>query len=82
MVAHWKIMYLVGMGAIVMDHAVVKKNSLIAAGAIVLENTVVEEGCIYAGVPAKKVKEMEPEHFENINKRIADNYTMYADWFR
>src|SRR6185295_4772081 len=73
---------LVGMGAIVMDHAVVEKNSLIAAGAVVLENTRVESGCIYAGVPAKKVKTLSPEHFEDINMRIANNYIMYAEWFK
>lgn len=71
----------VGMGAIVMDHAVVKSNSLIAAGSVVLENTIVESGCIYAGVPAKKVKELSAEHFEQINLRIANNYVMYANWF-
>lgn len=72
----------IGMGAIVMDHAVVEKNSLIAAGAVVLENTRVESGSIYAGVPAKKVKELSPEHFKNINERIANNYVMYAEWFK
>lgn len=72
----------VGMGAIVMDHAVVEKNSLIAAGSVVLENTRVESGSIYAGVPAKKVKEMSPRHFEEINMRIANNYVMYAEWFK
>ncbi len=73
---------LVGMGAIVMDHAVVEKNSLIAAGSVVLENTRVESGSIYAGVPAKKVKEISPEHFEQINMRIANNYVMYSEWFK
>lgn len=72
----------VGMGAIVMDHAVVEKNSLIAAGSVVLENTRVESGCIYAGIPAKKVKELSPEHFEQINHRIANNYVMYAEWYK
>ncbi len=73
---------LIGMGAIVMDHAYVEKNSLIAAGSVVLENTRVESGSIYAGVPAKKVKELSPEHFQNINERIADNYVKYASWFK
>ena len=73
---------LVGMGAIVMDHCVVEKNSLIAAGSVVLENMRVETGNIYAGVPAKKVKEISPEHFEQINMRIANNYVMYAEWFK
>lgn len=72
----------VGMGAIVMDHAVVETNSIVAAGAVVLENTRVESGSIYAGVPAKKVKELSHEHFKNINERIANNYVMYAEWFK
>lgn len=72
----------IGMGAIVMDHAVVEKNSLVAAGSVVLENTRVESGSIYAGVPAKKVKELSPEHFSQINMRIANNYVMYAEWFK
>lgn len=73
---------LVGMGAIVMDHVVVHEGALIAAGAVVLENTVVEAGAIYAGVPAKKVKQLDPETFRNQNQRIAGNYIRYADWFR
>lgn len=72
----------IGMGAIVMDHAVIEKNSLIAAGSVVLENSRVESGSIYAGIPAKKVKELSPEHFENINMRIARNYLMYAEWYK
>ena len=72
---------LIGMGAIVMDNAVIEKNSLIAAGAVVLENTVVESGSIYAGVPAKKVKSLSAEHFKQMIERIADNYVMYAKWF-
>jgi carbonic anhydrase/acetyltransferase-like protein (isoleucine patch superfamily) len=70
------------MGAIVMDNVVVQKNALVAAGAVVLENTIVESGCIYAGVPAKKVKELSPEHFSQINERIANSYVMYAGWFK
>ena len=73
---------LIGMGAIVMDHVVVESNSIIAAGAVVLENTVVKSGSIYAGVPAKKVKEVTPELFNGEIKRIANNYTMYAGWFK
>lgn len=73
---------LVGMGAIVMDHAYVEKNSIIAAGAIVLENTRVEAGCIYAGIPARKVKEVSQEQFEGTISRIANNYVMYAGWLK
>ena len=72
---------LVGMGAIVMDNCVVERNSIIAAGAVLLENTRVESGSIYAGVPAKKVKQLSPEQFETLNQRIADNYVMYASWY-
>ncbi|HMR44044.1 MAG TPA: gamma carbonic anhydrase family protein [Saprospiraceae bacterium] len=73
---------LIGMGAIVMDHAVVGENCLIAAGAVVLENTVCEPGHIYAGVPAKKVKAISPDVFKDTVERIANNYIMYASWFK
>jgi carbonic anhydrase/acetyltransferase-like protein (isoleucine patch superfamily) len=72
---------LIGMRAVVMDHAVIGENSMIAAGAVVLENTIVEPGSIWAGVPAKKIKEMTPEHFKEINERIANNYIRYARWY-
>ncbi len=73
---------LVGMGAIVMDQAVVEENVLIAAGAVVLENSRLEAGHIYAGVPAKKVKALDAATFKDTIERIANNYVMYADWFR
>ena len=73
---------LVGMGAIVMDHAVVEANALIADGAVVLEHTVVEAGSVFAGVPAKKVKSVSPELFREMNERIAKNYTFYKTWFK
>ncbi len=72
---------LVGMGAIVMDHAVVEENVLIAAGAVVLEGSVLESGHIYAGVPAKKVKAISPETFKDTIERIANNYILYSSWF-
>jgi carbonic anhydrase/acetyltransferase-like protein (isoleucine patch superfamily) len=73
---------LIGMGAIVMDNAVVHSNTLIAAGAVVLENTVCEGGSIYAGVPAKKVKDISEELIHSGINRIANNYVKYAGWFR
>ena len=73
---------LVGMGAVVMDGCVVEENCLIAAGAVVLENTHIKSGSVYAGVPAKKVKELTPELFEGEVKRIANNYLMYSSWFK
>jgi len=71
---------LVGMGAIVMDNAIVQSGSIVAAGAVILENTVVESGYIYAGVPAKKVKKIEGDLSE-IFERTAKNYTLYKTWF-
>lgn len=72
---------LIGMGAIVMDNAVVHSNTIIAAGAVVLEGTICEGGAIYAGVPAKKVKDIAPEKVEGEINRIANNYVGYARWF-
>ena len=73
---------LVGMGAIVMDNSQIGSNCIIAAGSVVLENTRVEPGSIYAGIPAKKVKDIPAEMISGEIKRIADNYVMYARWYR
>jgi carbonic anhydrase/acetyltransferase-like protein (isoleucine patch superfamily) len=73
---------LVGMGAIIMDNAQIGSNSIIAAGAVVLENTIVEPGSIYAGIPAKKVKNISEALINGEINRIADNYVMYSEWFK
>jgi carbonic anhydrase/acetyltransferase-like protein (isoleucine patch superfamily) len=73
---------LIGMGAIVMDNVHVKSNCIIAAGSVVLENTIVESGTIYAGVPAKKVKNISEEMIKGEIHRIADSYLMYSGWFK
>jgi carbonic anhydrase/acetyltransferase-like protein (isoleucine patch superfamily) len=73
---------LIGMGAIVMDNAVVHSHSIIAAGAVVLEGTIVEAGSIYAGVPAKKVKDISQELIHGEIDRISNNYIRYAGWFK
>jgi len=73
---------LIGMGSIVMDNAVIGENSIIAAGAVVLEGTNVPPGSIYAGVPAKKVKDISPELLKGEVERIANNYLMYSSWFK
>jgi len=73
---------LIGMGAIVMDGVVVESNTIIAAGAVVTQGTHVEANCIYAGVPAKKVKEMNKELSEGEIKRIAESYVMYSGWYK
>jgi carbonic anhydrase/acetyltransferase-like protein (isoleucine patch superfamily) len=72
---------LIGMGAIVMDGAVIHSGAVIAAGAVVLANTIVEANSIYAGMPAKKVKEA-GEKMEEVISRTAKNYPMYASWFK
>ncbi|GAB2547664.1 gamma carbonic anhydrase family protein [Rufibacter soli] len=72
---------LIGMGAIVMDNAVVEQYCIVAAGAVVLENTICESGHIYAGVPAKKVKALSQDQISGMAK-TADNYVMYASWFQ
>ena len=72
---------LIGMGAIVMDNVEVGSNSIIAAGAVVLQNTKIEPGSIYAGVPAKKVKDISAEMISGEINRIADNYVMYSGWY-
>lgn len=73
---------LIGMGAIVMDNCEIGSNSIIAAGAVLTEGTIVPSGCIYAGVPAKKVKDISEELINGEINRIADNYLMYSSWFK
>ena len=73
---------LIGMGAIVMDNCVIGSNTIIAAGAVVTEGTIVPSGCIYAGVPAKKVKDISQELISGEIDRIANNYVKYSGWFK
>lgn len=73
---------LIGMGAIVMDNAHVGSDSIVAAGAVVLENTIIEPGSIYAGIPAKKVKDISQELIHGQINRIAENYVKYSSWFK
>ncbi len=73
---------LIGMGALVMDRCQVHSNSIVAAGAVLLEGTVVEEGSIYAGVPAKKVKEISKDSVHEEIQRIAQNYVRYSSWYK
>ena len=73
---------LVGMSAVIMDNARVGSNSLIAAGSVVLENTIIEPGSVYAGVPAKKIKDINQELTAGLLDRISNNYIKYAGWYR
>ena len=45
---------LIGMGAIVMDDAVIESNTIIASGSVVLQKSILEPNSVYAGAPAKK----------------------------
>lgn len=73
---------LVGMGSIIMDDCVIESNSIIAAGAVVTKNTRVEAGSIYAGIPAKKVKDVSEELIAGEIDRISNNYVKYSSWFK
>lgn len=73
---------MVGMNAVVLDDAVIESNSIIAAGSVVTKGTVVESGSVYAGVPAKKIKQVSPELLEGEINRIAGSYGMYAGWYK
>lgn len=73
---------LIGMGSIVMDDCIIESNSIIAAGAVLTKNTHVKSGSIYAGVPAKKIKDISQELISGEIDRIANNYVKYSDWFK
>lgn len=73
---------LVGIGATILDNAVIGHNSIIAANSLVLTGTIVEPNSVYAGVPAKKVKDIEPNQTKEMINKIANNYLMYASWYK
>jgi carbonic anhydrase/acetyltransferase-like protein (isoleucine patch superfamily) len=73
---------LIGMGAIIMDDCVLESNCIIAAGAVVTKNTIVKSGSIYAGMPAKKIKDISTELISSENDRIANSYIKYAGWYK
>ncbi|MDE5980966.1 MAG: gamma carbonic anhydrase family protein [Bacteroidaceae bacterium] len=73
---------LVGMGATVLDHAVVGRGAIVAAGALVLSNTVIGDGELWGGVPAKFIKKVDPEQAQALNKTYAGHYVEYSDWYR
>lgn len=73
---------LVGMGSIVMDNCIVESNSIIAAGSVVTQNTHIPEGSIFAGIPARKIKDINPNLQQGEIERIAQNYLMYSGWFK
>ncbi len=73
---------LIGMGSTILDNAVVGSGSIVAAGALVLANAKLEPNSLYAGVPAKRIREVSPEQREEIIKRTARDYNLYASWYK
>ena len=73
---------LIGMGSIVMDNSIIESNSIVAAGSVVLENTHIKAGSIFAGVPAKKIKNVSNQVKKNEIERIASSYLKYSNWYK
>lgn len=73
---------MIGMNAVILDNAIIESNSIIAAGSVVTKGTVVESGSVYAGIPARKIKEISPDLLDNEIRRIASSYGMYASWYK
>jgi len=73
---------LIGMNAVILDNVIIHSNSIVAAGAVVTKGTIIESGSIYAGVPAKKVKDISPELISGEIERIVENYLMYSSWYK
>lgn len=73
---------LIGIGSILLDHVVVSSNTIVAAGSVVLEKSILEPNSLYAGVPAKRIKTINPQRLESMIQRIAKDYVMYAGWYK
>ena len=72
---------LIGMGAIIMDHAIIESNSIVAAGSVVTKGTIIRSGNIFSGTPAKIMKEISEKEVEEMTNRLASNYAMYSNWY-
>jgi len=73
---------MVGINAVILDDAIIESNSIVAAGSVVTKGTIVKSGCVYAGIPAKKIKEINTELLEGEINRIANAYGKYASWYK
>lgn len=73
---------LIGMGSIVMDGCIIESNSIVAAGSVITQNTVIKAGTIWAGIPAKKIKDIDQSDFAGEIGRISNNYVMYSGWYK
>lgn len=80
--AHIRDYALIGMGSTILDHAVIGEGAIVAAGSLVLSNTVIEPNSIWGGVPAKFIKNVDPEQSREMNQKIAHNYLMYSGWYK
>jgi len=67
----------VGMGAVVMDDAVVERHAMVAAGALVLPGRRVETGQLWAGRPAKYMRDLTDEEMAGI-ATASERYTEHA----
>lgn len=66
---------LIGMGAIVMNHAVIGEGSVIAAGAVILEKSIIPPFSLVAGAPGKIKKTFEnPAEMREQLKEISGIY--------
>lgn len=73
---------LIGMGSTLLDHAVIGEGAIVAAGSLILSNTIIEPGSLWAGVPAKFIKKVDPQQSKELNQKIANNYLMYSNWYK
>lgn len=80
--AHIRDYALIGMGSTILDHAVIGEGAIVAAGSLVLSNTVIEPNSIWGGVPARFIKNVDPEQSKEMNQKIAHNYLMYSGWYK
>jgi len=72
---------LIGVNSVILDHAHVGEGSIIGAGSVVLAGTIIEPGSMYAGTPARRIKDVDPEQTKEMIEKIARNYLMYASWY-
>lgn len=68
---------LIGIGASILNNARIGEGSIIAAGALIAENTVVPPNTLWAGVPGKERRQLEPKDRELI-LQYARNYLDYT----
>ena len=73
---------LIGINSVILDDAIIHSDTIIAAGAVVTKVMIVESGAVYAGSPARKIKDISPQLLEGEINRIANNYHMYAGWYK